>query len=193
MRSMSLPSLALATFLALPALAEDTAKPQTAAPKEASERREGSAPKVVCAVHSKNGSRAVQGSDLILKAGEKAKDAVAVDGDVVIRKGAVVEDVIAVRGKVIIEEGAEVKGDVVALGGELHLQKNARVRGDAVALGGSLQLGEGASVGGDKVTFSLNINGEDIAKSFLQKALENSDCTLTAGNDDDDGDDDDDN
>ncbi|HYI00963.1 hypothetical protein [Hyalangium sp.] len=186
MRSMSLPTLALATFLALPALAEDTANPQAAAPKE------GSAPKVVCAVHSKNGSRAVQGSDLILKAGEKAKDAVAVDGDVVIRKGAVVDDVVAIRGKVIVEEGAEVKGDVVALGGELHLQKNARVRGDAVALGGSLQLGEGASVGGDKVTFSLNINGEDIAKSFLQKALEDSDCTLTVGNDDDGDDDDDD-
>jgi predicted acyltransferase (DUF342 family) len=102
----------------------------------------------------------------------------------------VVDDVVAIRGKVIIEEGAEVKGDVVAVGGELHLQKNARVQGDAVALGGSLQLAEGASIGGDKVTFSLNINGEDLAKSFIQKALENSDCQLTAGRDEVDGDED---
>ena len=192
MRSMSLPTLALATFLALPALAEDTGKASAPAPKQASERREDSAPRVRCAVHSKNGSRAVQGQDLILKAGEKAKDAVAVDGNVVIRKGAVVEDVIAIRGQVTIEEGAEVKGDVVALGGELHLQKNARVKGDAVALGGTLQMDEGASVGGDKVNFSLNINGENIAKSFLKKALEDSDCSITVSGDDDDDDEDED-
>lgn len=181
MRAMSLPTLALATFLALPALAEDSSK--AAAPKD-------SAPKVRCAVHSKNGSRAVQGQDLILNAGEQAKDAVAVDGNVVIRKGAVVGDVVAIRGKVTIEEGAVVKGDAVALGGELHLGKNARVKGDAVALGGTLQVDEGASVGGDRVNFSLNFNGEDLAKSFLKKALENSDCSITVDGDDDDDDED---
>lgn len=179
MRSMSLPTLALTGLLALPSFAEDPARPQTAT-------------KVQCSVESKNGSRAVQGRNLILKAGDKAKDAVAVDGDVVIRKGAVVEDVIAIRGKVIIEEGAVVKGDVVAAGGDLQLQKNARVEGDAVALGGSLKVAEGASIGGDKVTFSLSINGEDIARSFIQKALESSDCHITVGGDDDDDDDDED-
>jgi NDP-sugar pyrophosphorylase family protein len=191
MRSMSLPTLALATFLALPALAGDTGKTSAPAPKQASERKENSAPRVRCAVHSKDGSRAVQGQDLILKSGEKAKDAVAVDGNVVIRKGAVVDDVVAIRGQVTIEEGAEVKGDVVALGGQLHLQKNARVKGDAVALGGTLQMDEGSSVGGDKVNFSLNINGEDLAQSFLKKALENSDCSIIVSEDSDDEDEDD--
>jgi NDP-sugar pyrophosphorylase family protein len=190
MRSMSLSTLALATFLALPALAEDTGKASAPAPKQASERKEDSAPKVRCAVHSKNGSRAVQGQDLILRSGEKAKDAVAVDGNVIIRKGAVVEDVVAIRGQVTIEEGAEVKGDVVALGGELRLGKNARVKGDVVALGGALQLGEGASVDGDKVNFTLNINGEDLAQTFLKKALENSDCSITVSDDDEDEDED---
>jgi NDP-sugar pyrophosphorylase family protein len=188
MRSMSLSTLALATFLALPALAGDTGKASAPAPKQASERKGDSAPKVRCAVHSKNGSRAVQGQDLVLRAGEKARDAVAVDGNVVIRKGAVVEDVVAIRGRVTIEEGAEVKGDAVALGGELHLQKNARVKGDAVALGGTLRMDEGASVGGDKVNFTFNFNGEDLAKSFLEKALKNSDCSITVNADDEDED-----
>ncbi|WP_240486610.1 polymer-forming cytoskeletal protein [Hyalangium minutum] len=186
---MSLPSLALATFLALPALAEDSGKAAAPAPKQASQRKEDSAPKVRCEVHSKNGSRAVQGQDLILNSGEQAKDAVAVDGNVVIRKGAVVGDVVAIRGRVIIEEGAVVKGDAVALGGELHLRKNARVKGDAMALGGTLQLDEGASVDGDRVNFSLGFNGEDLAQSFLKKALENSDCSITVSGDDDDDDD----
>jgi NDP-sugar pyrophosphorylase family protein len=173
MRSMSVPALALASLLALPALAGDSE------PKAAPAKQEAPAPKVRCAVHTKDGSRAVQGSDLILKAGEKARDAVAVDGNVVIRKGAVVGDVVAIRGKVTIEEGAVVSGDVVALGGDLQVQKNARVGGDAVALGGSLQVGEGASVAGDRVNFSLSVNGEDLAKGFLEKALEGSDCTLS--------------
>lgn len=179
MRSMSLPTLALTTLLALPALAEDSGK--AAAP----------APKVRCEVHSKDGSRAVQGQDLILNSGEKAKDAVAVDGNVVVRKGAVVGDVVAIRGRVTIEEGAVVKGDAVALGGELHLHKNARVKGDAVALGGTLQLDEGASVDGDRVNFSLGFNGEDLAQSFLKKALENSDCSITVSGDEDEDEDDD--
>jgi NDP-sugar pyrophosphorylase family protein len=189
MRSMFVPTLALASLLTLPALAGDTGKKAAPAPKEASADKV----KVRCAIHSKEGSRAVQGTNLILNSGEKAKDAVAVDGDVVIRKGAVVGDVVAIRGKITIEEGAVVNGDAVALGGELHLQKKARVEGDAVALGGTLQMDEGASVGGDKVNFSFSFNGTDVAKSFLDKALQDSDCHLTLNGDDhDDGDDDDD-
>lgn len=178
MRSMFLPTLALTSLLALPSFAEDSAKTKAAT-------------QVHCDVRSKDGSRAVQGRDLILNAGDKAKDAVAVDGNVVVRKGATVDDVIAIRGKVIIEEGAVVNGDVVAAGGDLQLQKNARVEGDAVALGGSLQVAEGASIGGDKVTFSLSINGEDIARSFIREALKSSDCRITVGSDDDDDDDND--
>jgi UDP-3-O-[3-hydroxymyristoyl] glucosamine N-acyltransferase len=189
MRPLSLPVLALCSILSLPALAEDSGKPQASVPKAAA--KESSPPKVRCAVHAKDGSRAVQGTNLTINAGEKTQDAVAVDGDVLIRKGAVVEDVVAVHGKITIEEGAEVKGDAVALGGELRLQKNARVEGDAVALGGSMQLAEGASVGGDKVSFSLSFNGDDLAKSFLEKALKGSDCQITLSDDEDEDDEDD--
>src|SRR5437868_9572498 len=151
MRSMFLPTLALTSLLALPALAEDSGKQQAPAKQESSAKQEAPAhktdagPKIQCSVTSKNGSRAVQGHDLILNSGDKAKDAVAVDGNVVVHKGAVVNVVIAIRGKVILEEDAEVKGDVVAAGGDLQLKKNSRVRGDAVALGGLLQVAEGAS------------------------------------------------
>jgi NDP-sugar pyrophosphorylase family protein len=170
MRSMFIPTLALAGFLALPALAEEPAKKAPAS-------------KVRCAIHKNDGTRAVQGEDLVLKAGETVKDAVAVDGDIVVRKGAVVEDVVAIRGKVTIEEGAEVKGDVVALGGELHLRGKARVAGDAVALGGSIRMDEGASVGGDQVSFALSFNGKDLARTFLEKALKGSDCQINLSDD----------
>ncbi|MDY7231052.1 polymer-forming cytoskeletal protein [Hyalangium rubrum] len=170
MRSMFAPTLALVSLLALPALADDTDKKEPE-------------PKVRCAIHSKNGSRAVQGSDLIVKAGEKIKDAVAIDGNITIRKGAVVEDVVVIQGKVTIEEGAEVKGDVIALGGDLVLKGKARVDGDVVALGGSLRMDEDASVGGKQSSLSINLNGKDLARSFVDKALENSDCRLSFGDD----------
>jgi NDP-sugar pyrophosphorylase family protein len=173
MRSMFVPTLALAGFLALPALAEEPAKQEPA-------------PKVRCSVTSKGGSRAVQGENLVIKAGEKVKDAVAVDGDIVIRKGAVVDDVVAIRGKVTIEEGAEVKGDAVSLGGALILQGKARVNGDAVALGGELRMDEGASVGGDQVNLSVSFNGTNLAQSFIDKALAGSNCQINVGDDDDD-------
>ncbi|MFL5348200.1 MAG: polymer-forming cytoskeletal protein [Hyalangium sp.] len=203
MRPMFLPAVALASLLALPAFAEDSAQPQPPATQSAPAKdtpapKTSQSPQVRCEVHAKDGSRAVQGMNLIVNPGEKIKDAVAVDGDVLIRKGAVVEDVVAVRGKVTIEEGARVHGDAVALGGELHLQKQAQVDGDAVALGGTLRMDEGASVKGDKVSFSLFFNGNELAKSFLEKALKDSDCRLSLNDDDkddadhDDDDDDDD-
>ncbi|WP_224363265.1 polymer-forming cytoskeletal protein [Hyalangium versicolor] len=191
MRPLSLSTLALCSILSLPALAEDTGSSQASPPKEAKDKKTPP-PRVQCSIHSKDGSRAVQGVNLVVNAGEKTRDAVAVDGDVLIRKGAVVEDVVAIHGKITIEEGAKVKGDAVALGGEVRLQKKARVEGDVVALGGSLQMDESASVGGDKVSFSLSFNGDELAQSFLEKALKNSDCQITLRSDDNDNDDDDD-
>lgn len=172
MRSMFVPTLALAGLLSLPALAEEPAKKEPAS-------------QVRCSVTAKDGSRAVQGENLIIKSGETLKDAVAVDGDIVIRKGAVVNDVVAIRGKITLEEGAEVKGDAVSLGGKLILQGNARVNGDAVALGGELSMGEGASVGGDQVNFSLSFNGTNLAQSFIDKALQGSNCQIHLGDGDD--------
>ncbi|NMO21393.1 hypothetical protein HPC49_37300 [Pyxidicoccus fallax] len=160
MRLSPLPAFALALALATPALAED------AAPKKSG------GPRVVCANNTKDGSRAVQGTDLVIEPGEKVKDAVAVDGNVIIRKGAEVEDAVAIRGRVIIEPGARVKGDVITLGGEVRVREGARVDGDAVALGGKLKLDKQEAVAGDKVSLSFEIGGRDLVSGIIEDVLD---------------------
>ena len=160
MRLPALPALALTFTLAAPAFAADDAA------KKPDDWR------VVCANNSKDGSRAVQGTDLVIEAGEKVKDAVAVEGNVIIRKGAEVEDAVAIRGRVIIEPGARVKGDVVSLGGEIRVHTGARVDGDAVALGGRLHLDKEGDVAGDKVSLSFEIGGKDVVRGFIESALD---------------------
>ncbi|RKH10182.1 hypothetical protein D7V97_14530 [Corallococcus sp. CA053C] len=173
MRRPLLPTLLLACSLALPALAAEPAK----TPKPA---------KRIC-VNVKDGSRSVQGTDLVVEPGEKVKDAVAVDGDVIVKKGAVVDnDVVAVRGRVILEAGARVKGDAVSMGGEVRVPSGARVDGNATALGGKLKVDKPEDVGGERVNFSLEFNGEDLVKKFISKALdEDQKCHIL---DDDDND-----
>ncbi|RKG91807.1 polymer-forming cytoskeletal protein [Corallococcus terminator] len=175
MRRPFLPTLVLACSLAVPALAAEPAKPARAPVKR------------VC-VNVKDGSKAVQGTDLIIEPGEKIKDAVAVDGDVIVKKGAVVDnDVAAVRGRVILEAGARVKGDVVSLGGEVRVPAGARVDGNAVALGGKLKVDKQEDVGGEKVNFSMELNGEDLVKQVIGKALdEDQKCHILDDDDDKD-------
>ncbi|MFP2897756.1 hypothetical protein [Corallococcus sp. 4LFB] len=176
MRRPLLPALVLACSLAVPALAAEPAKKPA---------------KTIC-VNVKDGSKAVQGTNLVIEPGEKVKDAVAVDGDVIVKKGAVVDnDVAAIRGRVILEPGAKVKGDVVSVGGEVRVPAGARVDGSATALGGKLQLDRKEDVGGETVDFSLVFNGDDLVKEFVGKALDEDagKCHIL---DDDDEDDDDD-
>lgn len=159
MRRPLLPTLLLACSLALPALAAEPAK----TPRPV---------KRIC-VNVKDGSRSVQGTDLVIEPGEKVKDAVAVDGNVIVKKGAVVDnDVVAVRGRVVLEAGARVKGDAVALGGDVRVPTGARVDGNATALGGKLKVDKPEDVGGERVNFSLELNGDDLVKELLGKALE---------------------
>lgn len=153
-----LPTLGLATLLSLPAFAGDDAEQKSPS-------------KVRCSISTDEGDRLVQGKDLVLKAGDELKDAIAIDGDVVVRKGVVVNDVVAIHGRVIIEEGAHVRGDVVAIGGEVEVQEEARVDGDAVSLGGSLKVDEDATVGGERVSFSLAFGGEEVVQGFIKNAL----------------------
>ena len=160
MRLPPFPALALAFTLAAPAFAED------APAKKPNDWR------VVCANNTKDGSRAVQGTDLVIEAGEKVKDAVAVEGNVIIRKGAVVEDAVAIRGRVIVEAGAHVKGDAVSLGGEVRVKDGARIDGDAVALGGRLNLDKEDAVAGDKVSLSFEIGGKDVVRGIIEDVLD---------------------
>lgn len=160
MRLSSLPALALAFTLAAPAYAADD------------EAKKPGDFKVVCANNTKDGSRAVQGTDLVIEAGEKVKDAVAVEGNVIIRKGATVEDAVAIRGRVIIESGARVTGNAVSLGGETRIHSGARVDGNAVALGGRLDLDKNGAVGGEKVSLSFEIGGKDVVRDLIENALD---------------------
>ncbi|MCP3100507.1 hypothetical protein LZ198_16685 [Myxococcus sp. K15C18031901] len=175
MRPSLIPSLALMTTLSFPAFAEDAAPKQTATPK------------VVCAAHSKDGSRVVQGTDLVIEAGEKVKDVVALEGNIIIRKGAEVEDAVAIRGRVIVEPGARVKGNVVSLGGEIRVQDGAEVQGDAVALGGKLVVGKEGHVEGDRVSMSFEFGGKDLVRSIIEEALEDEPgCHILDDDDDQD-------
>ncbi|MCP3138086.1 bactofilin family protein [Pyxidicoccus xibeiensis] len=160
MRLPPVPALALTFALAAPAFAADDAA------KKPNDWR------VVCATNSKDGSRAVQGTDLVIEAGEKVKDAVAIEGNVIIRKGAVVEDAIAIRGRVIIEAGARVKGSVVSLGGEVRVHDGGKVDGNAVALGGRLTLDKQESVAGDKVGLSFEVGGKDVVRGLIEDVLD---------------------
>jgi len=160
MRMPPIPVLALTFTLAAPAFAGDDA---------AKKPHQG---RVVCANNTQDGSRRVQGTDLVIEAGEKVKDAVAVEGNVIIRKGAVVEDAVAIRGRVIVEAGGKVTGDAVSLGGEIRVHPGAHVGGDAVALGGRLNIDTQDAVAGDKVSLSFEIGGKDLVRGFIEKALD---------------------
>ncbi|CAM3273067.1 polymer-forming cytoskeletal protein [Corallococcus sp. ZKHCc1 1396] len=174
MRRSFLPTLLVACSLAVPALAAEPAKPPKAPVKR------------IC-VNVKDGSKAVQGTNLVVEPGDTLRDAVAVDGDVIVKKGAVVDnDVAAIRGRVILEAGARVKGDVVSLGGEVRVHSGARVDGSATALGGKLKLDKQEDVGGEKVSFSMEFNGEDLVKQLIGKALdEDQKCHILDDDDDD--------
>ena len=160
MRLSPIPALALALSFAGPAFAEDAPAKK---PRDF---------KVVCATNSKDGSRAVQGTDLVIEAGDKVKDALAMEGNVIIRKGAVVEDAVAIRGRVIVEAGARVKGNAMSFGGEVRIKDGARVDGDAVALGGKLNLDKDSDVAGDKVSLSFEIGGKDVVRGIIEDALD---------------------
>ncbi|NTX02382.1 MULTISPECIES: hypothetical protein [Myxococcus] len=178
MRSSLLPTLALAATLTFPAFAADDAAKK---PNDI---------KVVCATTSKDGSRAVQGTDLVIEAGDKVTDAVAVDGNVIIRKGARVDDAVAIRGRVIVEAGARVTGDAVSMGGEVRIQNGARVDGSAIALGGKLTVDKDGVIGGDRVSLSFEIGGKDLLRGFIEEALEEeTGCHIIDEDDEDKGED----
>lgn len=154
--SPKLAAVAITALLAVPALAEDSGDKK---------------PHYNCHVSKEKGDRMVQGKDLVVEAGEKVHDAVALDGNVIIHKGARVHSVVALQGSVTIEPGARVDDDVVALGGDVRVGQEAHVEGDAVALGGQLQVQDSAQVDGDRVSLSLAFGGKDVVRGFLEKVV----------------------
>ena len=79
----------------------------------------------------------VSGSDVIIKADEKA-------GNVVI-----------FGGSVTVEEKGQVGGHLVVIGGSAKIGPEAEVKGDAVVLGGVLEVNPSARIAGDRVNFAV--------------------------------------
>jgi len=97
----------------------------------------------------KGRDQVVQG-DVVVHAGQPARDVVAMTGSIRVEPGGQVRDAVAFLGSVVLEEGARAR-QVVAIGGDVHLAAGAVVEKDAVAVGGEVHRAEGAEVGGDEV------------------------------------------
>jgi NDP-sugar pyrophosphorylase family protein len=160
MRQILMPPLAALSLLALPASAQGA---EANAPRKKSD--------IHCSIDLKQGDRFAKGRNLVIERDTKVRDAVVVDGDVVIRAGTTVEDVVAIRGHVRVEDGAWVTGNLMALGGDIRLGKGVKVEGNVTALGGRLELDPSATITGSRTQFSLNLNGEELVRGFLDKAL----------------------
>ncbi|MBL8141072.1 MAG: hypothetical protein JNM38_08190 [Acidobacteria bacterium] len=76
------------------------------------------------------GDRVRIGGPVIVAAGERADDVVAIFGDVIVR-GEVRGEAVAVMGSVRVEDGGIVRRDVTAVGGIIESAPTARIYGDA--------------------------------------------------------------
>ena len=105
---------------------------------------------------ARGGDRAARGrdqvvqGDVVVHAGQPARDVVAMKGSVRVEPGAAVRDAVAFLGNVVLEDGARAR-QAVAVGGDVRLGDGAIVEKDAVAVGGEVRRGEGAEVGGEEV------------------------------------------
>lgn len=79
----------------------------------------------------------------------EGRDRIAMSGDVIVRRGERVRDAVAMGGDLTIE--GEVEGSAVAMGGDLRVRPGGVVHGDATALGGDLSVEPGGSVEGSRV------------------------------------------
>jgi len=87
----------------------------------------GAPPSDRCIIEATKDDRVAKGKDVIVNAGERVEDAIAVEGNVYVRRGARVKQAIALHGSVIVEAGARVTGSVVAIGGRITVSPDAQV------------------------------------------------------------------
>lgn len=123
---------------------------------------------VHCEVKADKDDVVRKGQTVVIEAGQKVKDAVALEGDVVIKKGARVKSAVAINGSVTVESGATVTENVVAVGGELRIAPGARVQGSRVSLGKTLHL---IDEDGQEVTLGLEVNGESLGQKLVREIL----------------------
>lgn len=107
-----------------------------------------------CHVRVGPAGRFAQDRDVVIGAGDRVTEAVAVHGDVIVRAGGRVEKAVALSGDVVVKRGGEA-GEVVSVGGEVRLEDGAHVASQAAALGGRVERAPGARVDGDVTSVSL--------------------------------------
>jgi hypothetical protein len=93
----------------------------------------------------------VENGDVVLRPGERVKDAVAMKGSVTLESGSEAQSVVAILGDATLEGGARA-GEVVAILGDVKIGPGAIVAGDATSVGGKIEVDPGADVGGEQVS-----------------------------------------
>ncbi|MBI5543738.1 MAG: hypothetical protein HY901_07625 [Deltaproteobacteria bacterium] len=124
--------------------------------------------KINCDLKADKDDVVIKGKDVVIEAGRKVKDAVAVDGNVLIKKGAKVKSAVALKGKVTLEAGATVEDSAVALGGTVEVGEGARVGGSRVWVDQGIHV---IDEKGAKVDLDLSVNGSSLSKLVLNAIL----------------------
>lgn len=119
-----------------------------------------------CVIDVKPGDVVLRGKDVVVEAGKRVNDAVAVDGNVIVRKGAHVKNAVAVNGSVTIESGAKVTGSVISFGGKVTVAPDAKVEGSRVVLGDGIKV---KSEDGKDVSLNFSIGGEELGQLIAGK------------------------
>jgi len=93
----------------------------------------------------------VESGDLVLRPGERVKDAVAMRGSVTLESGSEAQDVVAILGSATLEGGARA-GEVTAILGDVKIGPGAVVEGNATSIGGKIDVDPSAEVGGQQTS-----------------------------------------
>jgi hypothetical protein len=96
----------------------------------------------------------VESGDLVLRPGERVKDAVAMEGSVTLESGAEAQDVVAILGDATLEGGARA-GEVVAILGDVKVGPGAQIEGNATSIGGKIEVDPSAEIGGQQTSVAL--------------------------------------
>jgi NDP-sugar pyrophosphorylase family protein len=134
---------------------------------------------VECKVEVGPRDRVSRGEPLVIRAGERVDNAIAMHGDLVLERGAVVEKAVAIGGTVTVRSGASVVQDAVAISGDVVVEADARVGNDAVSLGGQVREEKGARVEGSVVGLAIQGGKSSLARQILKGISSLDGCTVS--------------
>jgi NDP-sugar pyrophosphorylase family protein len=118
-----------------------------------------------------------QDRDLVVPAGRRVADAVAIRGNVVVKTGARVKQVVALGGDVVLEDGATVEEDAVAIGGDVRVLGAARVGSNALSIGGEVRA-DRARVDGDVFALAFSWGGTSLEEKILEELKARGRCVV---------------